>query len=1155
MSKGGGKGHTPREAKDDLKSTQQLSVIDALSEGPIVGPVNGLQSVLINNTPVVDADGNSNIHGVTVVYQVGETPQSPLEGFEASGAETVLGVEVKHDNPVTRTVVSENIDRLRFTFGVQMLQETTDKGDRNPSSVNLLIQFQRSGIWNTEFDITINGKITTQYLASVVADNLPPRPFSVRMVRVTPDSTTDRLQNKTLWSSYTEIIDIRQGYPGTAVAGLLVDAEQFGSQQVTRNYHLRGRIFQVPSNYDPDTRTYTGLWDGTLKPAYTNNPAWCTMDILTHPRYGLGRRIGVADVDKWALYAIAQYCDQQVPDGFGGTEPRMTLNAYMTSQRKAYDVLADFCSVMRCMPVWNGSRMTFVQDRPSDSAWTYTNSNVVGGRFKYSFSALKDRHNAIEVRYTDPLNGWQTSMELVEDHASQIRYGRNLLKMDAFGCTSRGQAHRTGLWVMMTELLETQTVDFSVGAEGLRHTPGDIIEVCDNDYAGASIGGRITDLDISTRTLTLDREITLPESGAATLNIVGPDGTPFSTEIQSQPAPDRVVLKVMPETVQPYSIWGLKLPSLKRRLFRCVRIKEDDDGTYAITAVQHVPEKESIVDNGAHFDPLPGTTNGIIPPAVQHLVVDTDNDSILYQAKAKWDTPRVVKGVRFVVRLTTGSGKEGDPVRLVTTATTSETEYAFHELPLGDYTLTVRAINGFGQQGEPASVAFSIQAPEAPSTIEMTPGYFQITVTPYQAIYDASVQYEFWYSATQLATAADIQSKAQYLGTGSFWIKDNIRPGHDAWFYVRSVNRVGKSAFAEASGQCSDDAEGYLAFFDGKIQQTQLAKELLDKMDNTALKQDIADISKIVSETKNEIEQTVNKTLGDQSATISQIQKVQTDTDNNLNALYMLKVQKTKDGVPYVAGIGAGIEDVAGQTLSQILLAANRTAIIDPSDGNTVPMLVAQGGQIFLNEALVKYLIAPTITSGGDPPAFSLTPDGKLTAKNADISGHINAVSGSFTGEINATSGSFTGEINATSGKFSGVIEAKEFVGDICGSKVMQGVSIRATNDERSTSTRYTDSATYQIGKTITVMANCERNGGSGAITVTININGQVKTAEVMPYTAGIPAMYQTVVFSVHTTSPVVDISVSLRVSGRYTTEASVWPLVMVSRSGNNFTN
>lgn len=1037
MSKGGGKGHTPREAKDDLKSTQQLSVIDALSEGPIVGPVNGLQSVLINNTPVVDADGNSNIHGVTVVYQVGETPQAPLEGFEASGAETVLGVEVKHDNPVTRTVVSENIDRLRFTFGVQMLQETTDKGDRNPSSVNLQIQFQRSGIWNTEFDITINGKITTQYLASVVADNLPPRPFSVRMVRVTPDSTTDRLQNKTLWSSYTEIIDIRQGYPGTAVAGLLVDAEQFGSQQVTRNYHLRGRIFQVPSNYDPDTRTYTGLWDGTFKPAYTNNPAWCTMDMLIHPRYGLGRRIGVADVDKWALYAIAQCCDQPVPDGFGGTEPRMTLNAYMTSQRKAYDVLADFCSVMRCMPVWNGSRMTFIQDRPSDKAWTYTNGNVVGGRFKYSFSALKDRHNAIEVRYTDPLNGWQTSTELVEDHTSQARYGRNLLKMDAFGCTSRGQAHRTGLWVMMTELLETQTVDFSVGAEGLRHTPGDIIEICDNDYAGASVGGRITDLDISTRTLTLDREITLPESGAAMLNIVGPDGKPFSTEIQSQPAPDRVVMKVLPEAVQPYSIWGLKLPSLKRRLFRCVRIKENDDGTYAITALQHVPEKESIVDNGAHFDPLPGTTNSIIPPAVQHLTVSTDNDSTLYQAKAKWDTPRVVKGVRFVVRLTTENGKDNDPVRLVTTATTSETAYAFHNLSLGDYTLTVRAMNGFGQQGEPASVTFSIKAPAPPATIELTPGFFQITVTPHQTYYDPSVQYEFWYSAVQLNSADEITARGRRLGTATWQVCSGpfMKPGHDHYFYVRSVNVVGKSAFAEAVGQPSNDARGYLEFFDHQINQTHLAQELWSQIDNAALKGDIATIEKTVDETKSEIAQTVNKTLENQSTTIQQIQRVQRDTDNALNAMWAVKLQRMQDGRLYIAGIGSGIENTPEGIQSQILMMADRLVMINPANGNTVPVFVAQGDQIFMNEVLVKYLsattiTAPTITSGGNPPAFSLTPDGRLSARNADIGGNINAYSGTL---------SNVHVLNNC--QVDGIIRANQIEGDIAKTYVINGNS------------------------------------------------------------------------------------------------------------------
>ncbi|EID3015393.1 host specificity protein J, partial [Salmonella enterica] len=478
MGKGGGKGHTPYEAPDSLKSTQLLSVIDAIGEGPIKGPVNGMQSILINNTPLVDADGNYNVHGVTVVYRVGENEQTPLEGFEESGAETLLGVEVKHDNPITRTITSKEIDRLRITFGTPYLQESNDKGDRNETSLNLLIQFQRNGSWMTEKDITIHGKTTTQFLASVLLGNLPPRPFNVRMVRVTPDSTTDQLQNKSLWSSYTEIIDLKQAYPNTAVVGLQVDAEQFGSQQVTVNYHIYGRIVQVPSNYDPDTHTYAGLWDGTFKPAYTNSPAWCVMDMLTHPLYGMGQAIGVADVDKWALYAIAQYCDQRVPDGFGGTEPRMTLNAYLATQRKAYDVLADFCSVMRCLPVWNGSTMTFIQDRPSDTVWTYTNSNVVGGQFKYSYSALKDRHNAVEVRYTDPLNGWKTSTELVEDHASQIRYGRNLLKMDAFGCTSRGQAHRMGLWVITTELLETQSVDFSVGAEGLRHTPGDIIEVC-----------------------------------------------------------------------------------------------------------------------------------------------------------------------------------------------------------------------------------------------------------------------------------------------------------------------------------------------------------------------------------------------------------------------------------------------------------------------------------------------------------------------------------------------------------------------------------------------------------------------------------------------------------------------------------------------------
>ncbi|EPT5094086.1 TPA: host specificity protein J [Escherichia coli] len=971
MGKGGGRAHTPREAKDNLKSTQMMSVIDAIGEGPIEGPVKGLQSILVNKTPLTDTDGNPVIHGVTAVWRAGEQEQTPPEGFESSGSETVLGVEVTRAKPVTRTITSANIDRLRVTFGVQSLVETTSKGDRNPSSVRLLIQLQRNGNWVTEKDVTINGKTTSQFLASVILDNLPPRPFNIRMVRETADSTTDQLQNRTLWSSYTEIIDVKQCYPNTAIVGLQVDAEQFGGQQMTVNYHIRGRIIQVPSNYDPEKRTYSGIWDGSLKPAYSNNPAWCLWDMLTHPRYGMGKRLGAADVDKWALYAIGQYCDQTVPDGFGGTEPRMTFNAYLAQQRKAWDVLSDFCSAMRCMPVWNGQTLTFVQDRPSDVVWPYTNSDVVvddnGVGFRYSFSALKDRHTAVEVNYTDPQNGWQTSTELVEDPEAILRYGRNLLKMDAFGCTSRGQAHRAGLWVIKTGLLETQTVDFTLGSQGLRHTPGDIIEICDNDYAGTLTGGRVLSIDAASRTLTLDREVTLPETGTATVNLINGSGKPVSVDITAQPAPARIQVSALPDGVATYGVWGLKIPGLRRRLFRCVAIRENTDGTFAITAVQHVPEKEAIVDNGASFEPQSGTLNSVIPPAVQHLTVEVSASDGQYLAQAKWDTPRVVKGVRFSLRLTSG---RGDDSRLVTTAITADTAHRFSGLPPGEYTLTVRAINSYGQQGEPATTTFRIDAPAAPATIELTPGYFQITAVPVLAVYDPTVQFEFWFSEKRITNTAQVEKSARYLGTGSQWTVSgpHIKPGKDFWFYVRSVNLVGKSAFVEAVGRASDDAEGYLNFYKGLINKTHLGKELLENAELTE----------------------------DNASRLEAFSKEWKDANDKWNAMWGVRIEQTEDGKHYVAGLGLSMEDTEDGKLSQFLVAANRIAFIDPANGNETPMFVAQGNQIFMNDVFLKYLTAPTITSGGNPPAFSLTPDGRLTAKNADISGNVNANSGTL---------------------------------------------------------------------------------------------------------------------------------------------------------------
>ncbi|ENQ3247550.1 DUF1983 domain-containing protein, partial [Escherichia coli] len=803
-----------------------------------------------------------------------------------------------------------------------------------------------------------------------------------------------------------------------------------------------------------------------------------------------------SDVDKWALYAIGQYCDQTVPDGFGGTEPRMTFNAYLSQQRKVWDVLGDFCSAMRCMPVWNGQTLTFVQDRPSDVVWPYTNSDVVvddnGVGFRYSFSALKDRHTAVEVNYTDPQNGWQTSTELVEDPDAILRYGRNLLKMDAFGCTSRGQAHRAGLWVIKTELLETQTVDFTLGSQGLRHTPGDIIEICDNDYAGTLTGGRILSIDAASRTLTLDREVTLPEAGTSTVNLINGRGKPVRVDITAQPAPDRIQVSILPDGVATYGVWGLSLSSLRRRLFRCVSIRENTDGTFAITAVQHVPEKEAIVDNGARFEPLSGSLNSVIPPVVQHLTVEVSASDGQYLALAKWDTPRVVKGVRFSLRLTSGNGENS---RLVTSAITADTEHRFSGLPLGEYTLTVRAINSYGQQGEPATTTFRINAPAAPASIELTPGYFQITVVPHPAVYDPTVQSEFWFSEKRITDTAQVVTSARYLGTGSQWSVSgpHIKPGKDFWFYVRSVNLVGKSAFVEASGQASNDGEGYLEIFRGLIDEAQLGKALKERIDASALRTDvtqleedirqrletdvaevtrkigeaensltqlvakknedqtlaIAQVSQQVDRVSSEITQTVSqsteenarqiaqvrqyvddkgseitsttdKKLEDQSATIQQIQQVQSDTNDELAALYMLKVQKTKNGIPYVAGIGAGIEDADGQPLSNILLQADRIAMINPENGNTTPLFVAQGNQLFMNDVFLKRLFAVSITSSGNPPTFSLTPEGRLTARNADISGHISANSGALNNVVIAE--------NCT---INGTLKAENIIGDL----------------------------------------------------------------------------------------------------------------------------
>ncbi|WJW81019.1 phage tail protein [Moellerella wisconsensis] len=841
MGKGGGKQHTPYEAPNDLTSRQKLSVIDLVSEGPIEGPVDDLKGVYLNNTPVIDSSGNSNVNGMTAQWVSGTLEQPALEGFSSSSSETPVGIEIKKNTPVTRTITSRNIDRLRLTFGTQALVEIKDNGDRVGTSVELQVQIQRNGQWVTEKNVTIRGKRSNSpYLMAVVIDNLPPPPFSIRMVRITADSTSDSLQNNTMWSSYTEITDINQTYPGSAVAGLTFESEQFGNQYPTRNYLVRGLIVQVPNNYDPETRTYRGIWDGTFKPAYTNNPAWVLYCLLTATRFGLGKRLKVSEVDKFALYVIGQYCDQLVPDGFGNKEPRVTCNAYITDIRKAYDYFSDLCSMMRVMPVWNGQQMTFIQDRPSDVVWPYTNANIVSGRFNYSFSPLKARHTVIEVRFIDPQNGWKTSVEQVSDDALIAQFGLNVLKVDAFGCTSRGQARRHGLWILLTEKLETQTVEFDIGAEGLRHTPGDIIEIMDNDWVGGEdpVGGRLIAIDAAQKVLTLDREVTKPKSGAAFITLMNGTGRHERVKVTGYLANNQIKVDSMPRGIEPKTVWGITKPDLARRLFRAITISDKGDGTYGIIAVQHIPEKEAIVDQGVKFEPLPDTPLGGYIPPIANLSVEVSPDSDNWQVEANWTTMTAVRGVDFILKLTQAG-------RIVGSAKTEENRYRMGHLPQGNYLLSVAPQNKDGQKGDQASISFDINPPPPPSYIDVEPGFFSLGIIPHVSGQNAlRLQYEFWFSEKQIANINEVEYLAEYLGNGTMWVIQGrkLKANQTYYVYVRTINPVGKSYFVEASGKPEDKSDEIVDFLGDKFLSTEAGEEMQKDIDFSRDKVDALEI-------------------------------------------------------------------------------------------------------------------------------------------------------------------------------------------------------------------------------------------------------------------------------------------------------------------------
>lgn len=817
MGKGGGGAHTPVEAKETSRSKQLVKIVEILSDGEVAGLANGMKSVYLDNTPVQNSNNSYNFKNFSLQGRVGSQVQGVLGGFNTSEKEVSVGAQVKNNLPITRTITDSKVSRLRFTIGVQSLSNIEENGDIKETEVNLAIT-----IGGTVYPVTIFGKYSSQYLQQHTFKNLPPAPFTIKVERLTADSNSQRLQNNTVWSSYTEVIDTEFTYPNTALIGVKFDSEYFGNIP-NRTYDLLGIKVKIPSNYNPKTRQYSGVWDGTFKIDWTDNPAWVLFDIVTNKRYGLGNRLGEFGADKWTLYQVAQYCDQLVPDGFGGREPRFTCNAWLTEQRSAYDVINDICSIFRAMPVWNGQQLTVVMDRPADPVWTYTNANVENGEFNYTFSAKKARHNAIQVEYADKDNSYERAIEYVSDDESIRRNGLNVKKITAFGCTSRGQAHRTGLWLLQTEKLETKTVTFTVGAEGLMHIPGDIIKVADTYYAGTNIGGRV--LAVDGKKVTLDREISI--SGNSYFSYISQNAKHQDIKIISVKGAE-VTLDQAPTGLEVYGVWSLSTRQVTSQLFKAISVKEDAKGKYTITALQHEPQKEAIVDNGAKFEPK--STSILNAPQISNIGVITNPDGSVSFATditggnglVKYDIKIYKDGALYDVRL----GQ-------------SSPNISFDDLENGEYTVVIQIKNEKGQLLGERTQTFVIDKPPAPTGVIVTGGLGNITIE-WDWINEATSTEIFVSETDDIKTAkllAKVNSRTYTHEVGAKQVR---------YYWLRHTRGVNIGPFNQRTGirgESSVDIDAELEILNKKLSQN-IADEVID----TALPARKLELTKTVSE-------------------------------------------------------------------------------------------------------------------------------------------------------------------------------------------------------------------------------------------------------------------------------------------------------------------
>lgn len=996
-SKGGG-GHTPHEAPDSLRSAQKLRAIGLISLGPIKGPANKWKDTYFDNTPIQNANGvddndaaSFNFKNTEIQYNLGYQDQKPLEGFEASEREVSVGAEVKQQHPITRSVIDPDVTRLRLTIGINALISQNDQGDTHGTSVDfqILINNTPRGTYQIE------GKSSSRFYRSYIIDDLPPRPFTVTVKRVTEDSKSQRLQNGTHWVSYTEIIDTKLSYPNMAIVGIKTDS-RYNPNFPNINFLLYGRIIKIPTTYDPEARTYApGLWRGDFKMGWTNNPAWIFYDLITDKLAGLGERIGDFGIDKFMLYEIAKYCDELVDDGYGGKEPRMVSNLWITEQRDAYNVISDMASVFRAIAVWDGTQFTAIQDRPTDPVCLYSQSNVVDGKFSRQYTAGKAIFTAVEVEYADERNLYQKAIEYVADDLMIARYGYNVKKITAYGCTSRGQAHRYGKWVLETSRLEQCTITFVVGRQGLLHLPGDIIEIADNDFAGKTLGGRV--VSINGKTVTLDQPVEITgnsylsylndEMQLVKIKIINVDNTNKSV----------VTLETNPVGLNVMDDWVLKTPQVSTQLYRALGITENDDGSYTITALQHEPQKEAIVDGSASFVPVVTTMhNGLTKVTNADVVYSADG------IKLTWSVPTTDTLLTYEVRLY----RNGKVFK--TYLNLKNPEISFEGLPDGSYTAEIRAKNQSGQLSDPVTRSFEINL-NIPRFVTKSLLFAIELDWDLPKTFTPGFSTEIWRSNTNdISTAVKV---ATLPYPQSNYVINGVPLSTGYYFYLRGVDKQGnKGEFTEAVfGEADHNPDNLLNALEGKITKSQLGQELINSIkadinnavgeeaktrqtavagalaqiaaqaqsSGTAIKNlekadqaqaetiktvtakaesalsGITEVRQAQAQSDKANAQQINALtakVGNAESTVLQVSSAVAGLNGKVSSMHTIKTQSIAGGRTAVAGIALG----ANQEESSVIVMADKFGIVaNANDGNVKPVFSVANGQVGIRGDLV----------------------------------------------------------------------------------------------------------------------------------------------------------------------------------------------------------